>query len=125
MNKDKKIFTENFSGSIDDLLAFTQQNADFVDNVVEGREEIMLNDKEAIQFVKDEFKEQHGEILTDVEAAEIMNEIKLAQVKDVIDSLVENGLVEIKEYDENGEPKYGLTEKGETLGDALFNKYKK
>jgi transcription initiation factor IIE alpha subunit len=115
MNKDKKIFTQHFTGSLDDLLAFTQQNADFVDDVVEGREEVMLDDKEAIQFVKEEFKEQYGEDITDEEAAEIMNEIKLEQVKDTIQSLIEDGLVEIKEYGEDGEPKYGLTEKGEAL----------
>lgn len=115
MNKDKKIFTENFTGSIDDLMAFTQDNANFVDDVIEGRDDVMLNDKESIQFVKEEFKEQYGEDITDEQAAEIMNEIKLEHVKDTIQSLIEDGLVEIKEYGEDGEPKYGLTEKGEAL----------
>ena len=60
-----------------------------------------------------DFKNLHD--LNDEEAEEILNQTKLEQVKDAIQSLIEDGLVEIKEYGEDGEPKYGLTEKGDKL----------
>ena len=120
MNKDKKIFTQNFSGSIEDLMAFTQDNANFVDDVIEGRDDVMLDYKESIQFIKEEFKAQYGHDLNDEEAEVFLTETKLEEVQEAIQSLIEDGLVEIKEYGEDGEPKYGLTEKGE----ALFPKKK-
>ncbi len=52
------------------------------------------------------------------EAEQIYDEICLMETKDTVDQLVAEGLVEIVDYDETGEPRFGLTE----LGKKIMNK---
>ena len=56
------------------------------------------------------------------EAIEIYNEIALQEVKTIVDKLVQEGLMEVKSYGENGEPKFGLTELGEKCAESLKEK---
>jgi len=106
----KEIFTKPFSGSIDDLLAHTDANADFVDRVNSGQEDFMLTREEAINDII----EQSGYTLSREGATQILDEIMLAEVNESIKGLMAEGLVEIKDYGEKGEPRYGLTPQGES-----------
>lgn len=113
--ENRKIFTNSFTGSIDELLEFTQANSDFVSDVTDGNKDFTLTDEESIEFIKIEYKEMYNSELSDEEASKILEHIKIEQTKDTIDELVKHGLVEIKGYNEDGEPLFGLTEEGEKL----------
>jgi hypothetical protein len=115
MSKDKEIFTKSFNGSIDELESFTQQNADFVKDVIDGKADCPLSDEEALVFVKEDFKEVFGREIDDAEAKEILQTIKMDYVQETIDKLIIDGLVQVKEYDENGHPLFGMTAEGEIL----------
>ena len=108
--KNKEIFTKPFTGSIEDLLAHTDANADFVDRVNSGQEDVMLTREEAINDII----EQSGYTLSTEDATKVLDEIMLGIVDEYIKGLIEEGLVEIKDYDEKGEPRYGLVPQGES-----------
>lgn len=113
--KNKDIFTKNFTGSIDQLLNHTQKNANFVEKVIDGKEDIMLDDNEAIDLIKSEYPE-----LSEDEAIETLNIIKLEYVKETLDQLMQDGLVEISGYNDEGEALYKTTE----LGNSVIEKFK-
>jgi len=102
----KEIFTQSFSGSIDDLLNYCQSNADFVADVIDGRKDFQITEEEAISLIKAEFPNIQEE-----EVMEVLNQIKLDEVKSTIESLVAKGLLEIVDY-KDGEAVYGPTELG-------------
>lgn len=105
--KNKDIFTKNFTGSIDQLLNHTQKNANFVEKVIDGEEDIMLDDDEALDLIKSEYPD-----LSDIEAVEVLGIIKTEYVKETLDELVKAGFVEISGYNSDGEPLYKTTELG-------------
>ena len=109
---DKKIFTENFTGSIDDLLNFTAEKADMVEDVFEGRKDVLLTADEVRKIIH----EDHPKLTSD-EIEFIIKEIQMEETDRHLNSLIQLGLVEIKAY-EDGVPVYGLTE----LGEEYYNK---
>jgi hypothetical protein len=115
------IFTKNFNGSIDDLLKHCGDNADLVNNVIEGKTDIILNDTDAIALIKSELHDIDGKYVSDESAKEILELIKLEQAKQVINELVSRGLLESKGYNTDGEEVFGLT----VLGEEYNKKIKK
>ena len=92
---------KNFKGSVDELLDHCSK----IDpNVVEN-EDYILSTEEAIDVIKEEYG------CNDEEAKVILDEIKLAEAREIIQKLHDEGIVEVKEY-RAGEPLWGLTEKG-------------
>lgn len=107
-----KIFVP-FTGTIDQLLNHVDKiDPTQVENVVVNHtEDVFLDDKTAIEIIKSELNCEKQQ------AMEILNQIKLEEISKTLNDLVEEGLVEISEYDKNGEPIYSLTEAGK-----LFSK---
>lgn len=93
---------KNFKGSVDELLDHCSK----IDPNVVDNEDYILSTEEAIDVIKEEFH------CNDEEAKEILDNIKLAEAREIIQKLQEEGIVEIKEY-RDGEPIWGLTEKGQ------------
>jgi hypothetical protein len=112
--KNKRIFTSNFSGTLDELSAFTQENADFVESVIDEKEGVILTNKEAIAMLKEEMPGISNE-----EAERLVNEMKLEMIQEVIDSLMEKGLMEVKDYGADGQELYGPTELGKKCTEEL------
>lgn len=98
-----------FKGSIDSMLEHCSK-IDF--NKFEDQN-TPLSDDEHIEMIMEEAR-----VTRDV-AKRVFNEIKLQHITETLESLMKKGLVEIKGHDKKGEPKYGLTEKGKKLGNAL------
>lgn len=99
----KNKLNKNFKGTIDQLLDHvTQAESCDVEGVCVKEEdiikELMTNDN-----------------LSEEEATQLVEEAKLQMVKDTIDSLIQKDLVEVSEYDSNGEEMYSLTEKGKKI----------
>jgi len=103
----KEIFTKSFSGSIDDLLNYCQSNADFVADVIDGKKDFPITEEEAISMIKEEFPD-----IPEEEVMEVLNQVKLDEAKSIIESLVAKGLLEIVDYNADGEAVYGPTELG-------------
>lgn len=97
------------NGSIDEILEHCS-NSDF-DITDEQYKEQQY--KECINYLMKE------ENLSEEEAIEIYNEIALQEVKSIVDKFVEDGIMEIQGFDENGEPKFGLTELGKKCAAEL------
>jgi hypothetical protein len=114
----RDILSKPFSGSIDELLKFTQENADFVEDVVVNDKDILLSDTESIGMIK----EMTNYEISDEEARKMLDEIKMEAVRESINKLIEEGLVEVKSYDDNGEPLYGLTAAGDKTADEIKNR---
>lgn len=115
MNKD--IFLKHFNGNLDELAKFTQDNADFVDNVLSEREDFDLTDEQAITVICME-----NPSFTREQAAAVYDQIKLDIVNDNIKVLLDEGSIEVAEYGDDGEPKYQLTEAGKKRYKNLFDK---
>ena len=113
--KQNDILGKPFNGSIDDLLNFTQANADFVEKVVVNDENVLIDRETAIGMIKEEL----NYTVSDEEAERMFDEIMLEHTRETIQDLVAKGLVEVKEYDTHGEPLYGLTEQGNKYADGL------
>ena len=114
MKKNKKILTDSFKGSIDDLLNHCSENADYVSDVVEEVEQVQLTDNEAAKMINEKFK-----YFTHDECLKIVQQIKLEEVRETIDKMINEGLVEVKEYDAQGDPKFVLTERGNKYKESL------
>ena len=56
------------------------------------------------------------------EAEQIYNDIALNEVKETIDQLVKEGIVEVSGYNDDGEPLFTLTELGRQIQKELKNK---
>lgn len=88
-----------FVGTIDQLLEHcAKMNIDELNDECEKRESI-----DHIMKETDCSKE---------EAEHIYKELSLLQVKQELDDMIEKGYVAIIGYNEEGDPLYGLTEKG-------------
>jgi len=103
---------ETFTGSIDDLLTHCSQ---------------MDLDQVEDQIKQDEKQECLNLIMNDCEcsieeAEQIYNDIALNEVKQTIDQLVKEGIVEVSGYNDDGEPLFTLTELGRQIQKELGNK---
>lgn len=103
---------KNFKGSIDELLDHCSK----IDPNVIDNEDYILSTTEAIDVIKEEFH------CDDEEAKEILDNIKLAEAREIIQKLQEEGIVEIKDY-HDGEPIWGLTEKGQEEAKRIKKKH--
>lgn len=103
-----KYISDNFTGSVDDLLNHCANlNTDMVE------EQVRLEEKEeCIRVIKQELE------CDDEEALKVYNEIALSEVKQTVDDMVKEGLLYISGYNEEGEPLFNLTE----LGKAIRNR---
>ncbi len=106
---DKSNLPGTFKGSVDELLEHCV-NLD----VNENQKNIVESEKVlSIQFLMSEFE------CSEQEAEEIYNEIALNEVKQTIDKMVADGIMEIVGYNEDNEPLFGLTELGKQIQKEL------
>ena len=106
-----KYITENFTGSIDDLLNHCT-NLD----LAKVEEQVKVEEKEAcIQII---MKESGCD---ELEAHIIYNEILLIETKTTIDKMVTDGLVYVSGHNEDGEPLFQLTELGKAVRNEIVN----
>ena len=104
-----RYITENFTGSIDDLLNHCT-NLD----LAKVEEQVKVEEKEAcIQII---MKESGCD---ELEAHIIYNEILLIETKTTIDKMVADGLVYVSGHNEDGEPLFQLTELGKSVRNEL------
>lgn len=106
-----KYITENFTGSIDDLLNHCT-NLD----LAKVEEQVKVEEKEAcIQII---MKESGCD---ESEANVIYNEILLIETKTTIDKMLADGLVYVSGHNEDGEPLFQLTELGKAVRNEIVN----
>ena len=104
-----KYITNNFTGSIDDLLNHCS-NLD----TTKVEEQVKAEEKEAcIQVIMKELE------CDEAEAEVIYNEIALAEVKETVDKMVSEGLLYVSGHNEDGEPLFQLTELGKAVRNEL------
>ena len=104
-----KYITDNFTGSIDDLLNHCP-NLD----TTKVEEQVKAEEKEAcIQVIMKELE------CNEFEAEVIYNEIALAEVKETVDKMVADGLLYMSGHNEDGEPLFQLTELGKAVRNEL------
>ena len=104
-----KYITDNFTGSIDDLLNHCS-NLD----TSKVEEQVKAEEKEAcIQVIMKELG------CDEAEAEVIYNEIALAEVKETVDKMVAEGLLYVSGHNEDGEPLFQLTELGKAVRNEL------
>lgn len=113
-NKRNPAFTP-FTGTVDDLLKnMDKVDVDQVERVViKQNEDYILTDPEAIAMIMAEAN------VSNEEATDILNEIKHEEITRVCANLVEQGLIEVASYDEDGNPSYSLTDNGKVLAENL------
>jgi predicted transcriptional regulator len=109
MSKNKM---DTFTGSVDALLEHCSKL-----DIQEVEEQIKLDEKQDCLNI----------IMTDCEcsleeAEQIYSDIALSEVKQTIDQLVKEGIVEVSGYNEEGEPLFTLTELGRQIQKELGNK---
>ena len=106
-----KYITDNFTGSIDDLLNHCT-NLD-VDKV---EEQVKVEEKEAcIQIIMKELE------CNEFEAEVIYSDLVLSEVKETVDKMVADGLLYVSGHNEEGEPLFQLTELGKAIRNELDN----
>lgn len=104
--------SESYTGTIDSFLDHCSK----------------LNINEVEEQVKEQERQECLEIIMEQcdcsmeEAEEIYDEIALTEVKNTIDNLVKEGLVEVSGYNEDGEPLFVLTELGKQVQKNLDNR---
>jgi len=103
---------DTFTGSVDALLDHCSKL-----DIKEVEEQIKLDEKQECLSI----------IMRDCdcsleEAEQIYNDIALNEVKDTIDQLVKEGIVEVSGYNDDGEPLFTLTELGRQIQKELKNK---
>lgn len=104
-----KYITDNFIGSIDDLLNHCS-NLD----IAKVEKQVKAEEREAcIQVIMKELD------CDEFEAEVIYNEISLAETKKVVDEMVADGLLYVSGTNEDGEPLFQLTELGKALRDEM------
>lgn len=104
--------SESYTGTIDSFLDHCSKL-----NINEVEEQVKLQEKEECLEVIMEQCECSLE-----EAEGIYNEIALTEVKNTIDEMVKEGLVEVSGYNEDGEPLFVLTELGKQVQKNLDNR---
>jgi len=91
-----------FTGTIDELLNHSMTiDVDMVERKIKEDEK-----RKCIELLMDDLE------CSPEEAEFIYNEIALEEVKQTVDTMVKEGLIEITGYSEDGEPLFGLTELG-------------
>ena len=104
-----KYITDNFTGSIDDLLNHCSKL-----DTAKVEEQVKVEEKEAcIQVIMKELE------CDEAEAEVIYNEIALAEVKETVDKMVAEGLLYVSGHNEDGEPLFQLTELGKAVRNEL------
>ena len=104
-----KYITDNFTGSIDDLLNHCSKL-----DTAKVEEQVKVEEKEAcIQVIMKELE------CDEAEAEIIYNEIALADVKETVDKMVAEGLLYVSGHNEDGEPLFQLTELGKAVRNEL------
>lgn len=105
-----------FTGTIDELLNHVKDNIDpeDVENIViDKHDDVLLTDDEVINLIVAETG------VDEEEAKDILMDMKRQEVESVINKMVDEGLVEVVRYDDNGDPVYGLTDNGKFISDQL------
>jgi len=102
------MFNKFFSGNADDLLAMVCTAPTSEIQSVDDPNKL-LNRGELIDTVIDEFQ------VPKEEAERIVTEIQTEELTKICNKMVEMGLVEVNEYDDEGNPKYTPTELGRKL----------
>ena len=98
-NNISNVFPDTFRGNIDSFLnAMATADADAVEREVE------------LENVAKQVAKEYG--MTFDEAVDAVKAAQLAEVQQVIDQLVQKGLVEVSGYNDDGEPLYVHTDKG-------------
>jgi hypothetical protein len=104
-----KYITDNFTGSIDDLLNHCS-NLD----TSKVEEQVNTEEKEAcIQIIMKELE------CNETEAEVIYNDLVAAEVKETVDKMVTEGLLYVSGHNEDGEPLFQLTELGKDVRNKL------
>jgi predicted transcriptional regulator len=99
------MFNTFYKGSVDDLLAHVgTAPKEEIEKV--GSDDQMLNREELIASIMDEAKCPREE------AERIATELQLEEFDRIVKPMVEKGLLEISEYDKDGQPVYKPTLKG-------------
>lgn len=104
--------SESYTGTIDSFLDHCSK----------------LNINEVEEQVKEQEKQECLKVIMEQcecsmeEAEEIYDEIALTEVKNTIDNLLKEGLVEVSGYNEDGEPLFVLTELGKQVQKNLDNR---
>ncbi len=106
--EDPKIFTENFSGNLDELNKFTQDNADFVLDVINTNQK---NPSIDIPVTPSPVSVP----VVSGEQLPTTDESDMVVVTEELDKMVAEGLLEVVSFDDDGEPRFQLTEKGKGL----------
>lgn len=107
----KKEINTTFTGTVDQLLEHCSKlDFDISDEQVKAQEY-----EAALKYIM----EQHE--ISREEAIEIYNMIALEEVKQTVDKLVKDGILEMTGVDEDGEPKFGLTELGKQCAGEIKN----
>lgn len=111
------IFKKPFSGSIEELIEFTQNNADIVEKVLSGQEDIPMTDDEVIEVIIED-----NPSFTREQAKRLLDELKLDMVNECVEELVAQGYLELVDYDYDNQPRYAFTPEGEKKYKDLFDK---
>ena len=98
--------TDNFKGTVDQFLKHcAEMNVDTLYDECERRD--------CMQYIMRETN------CSEEEAAVLYEEISMNEVKNTLDNLVKDGIVEISGYNEEGEPLYSLTDLGRKIQEDL------
>jgi len=100
-----------FTGTVDQLLDHCSK----IDFDISEEEIKARNYELSLKYIMD------SENVNREEAIEIYNFIALQEVKETVDKLVKEGLLQISGYDEEGEPKFELTELGKQCAGEIKN----
>lgn len=100
------MFNTFFKGSVEDLLKQmdTPEAAEAIKQV--GDKNQVLTREEIVAFIMDEAKCPREE------AERFATEIQLEEFNRIIQPMIEQGLIELTGYDDEGPPKYLPTQKG-------------
>ena len=100
---------DTFTGSVDALLEHCSKL-----DIQKVEEQIKLDEKqECLSIIMKDCK------CSLEEAEQIYNDIALSEVKQTIDQLVKEGIVEVSGYNDDGEPLFTLTELGRQIQKEL------
>lgn len=103
--------TQVYTGTVDGLLEHCSKL-----DINEVEETVKQEEKaECLRVIMSEFDCSLSE------AEEIYNDIALSEVKDTMESLLKDGIVEVCGYNDDGEPLFRLTELGKQIQKELGN----
>lgn len=103
-----------FTGTVDELLDHMNNIDDSkVESDINEDRDVLLSDGEAITQIMEELKCDR------TEAEKVLMMVKEEEVKNTLNNLMSEGLVEISRYDADGEPLYSLTDAGKNVAENL------